>query len=74
MPFRPEYDAIASIRSRIDSKRGPDVSVRTNRSLSAYTCMVSGSMRRTIAQGFSATFRLLLLKNWKDNATCDEST
>jgi hypothetical protein len=29
IPFSPEYDAIASMRSAIRSKSGPDVSERT---------------------------------------------
>ena len=65
---------MASMRSRIDSNVGPAVSVRTNRMRSAYPCIVSGSYRRTIAFGFSAMLRLLLLKNWKESATWRGST
>ena len=74
MPLRPEYDAMASMRSAMRSNSGPDVSDRTSRSRSAQPCAVSGSITRTSACGFSAMLRRLLLKNWNDSATCVRST
>ena len=52
------------------SKIGPDVSDRSNFSRSAQPWLVSGSITRISACGFSAMLRRLLLKNWNDSATC----
>ena len=70
IPLSPQYDAIASIRSAMRSKSAPSVSDRTKRSRSSQPCPVSGSGTITSACGFSLTLRRLLLKNWKDSATC----
>ena len=70
MPFRPQYEAIASILRAIRSNSGPAVSERTNRSRSSHPCPVSGSGTMTSAFGFSPMLRRLLLKNWNDSATC----
>ena len=70
MPFRPQYEAIASIRSAIRSNSGPDVSERTKRNRSSHPWPVSGSGTMTSAFGFSAMLRRLLLKNWNESATC----
>ena len=74
MPFKPQYDAIASMRKYMRSNSGPDVSDRSYLRRSAQPCCVSGSITRTSACGFSAMLRRLLLKNWNDSATCSAST
>ncbi len=74
MPFSPTYDAIASMRRNMRSKIGPDVSDRSNLRRSAQPWLLSGSITRISAYGFSAMLRRLLLKNWNDSATCVAST
>lgn len=65
----PVCEAMASMRSFIDSNSGPDRSERKNFSRNRYACIVNGSSVSTLACGFSSRLRLVLLKNWREIAT-----
>ena len=74
MPDMPVADAIASICMSIASKIGPSVSERSNSRSSAQSACPTKSVTPTQARGFSRTFLMVLLKNWKESATCVSST
>ncbi len=66
----PVWDAMTSIRSAMSSNSGPSVSAWSKRSSRRYMSNVTGSHISTVACGFSAMLRRVLLKNWHDSATC----
>ena len=70
MPDMPVAEAIASICMSIASKIGPFRLRALELEISTQSARPTKSVTPTQARGFSRTFLIVLLKNWKDSATC----